>query len=256
MLDHDCELPNEGEPAPLGFHWTLAPLLARESELGPDGHPRRGGFLPPIPLPRRMWAGSRITFHRPLCIGERVERESVIAAIEEKRGRTSDLVFVTVRHRFTSAAGLAMQEEQDLVYRDPAPPGSSATGPLVDAEAEPAARWQRTVRPTETLLFRFSALTFNGHRIHYDRRYAELVEGYPGLVVHGPLIATLLLELIQSHDPSVSLERFEFRALRPTFDTSDFRVSGARGNDERHFNLWSTDNRGQRAVEAQAWIRR
>jgi 3-methylfumaryl-CoA hydratase len=255
-FDHDCESPAEGDSAPLGFHWTLAPLLARESELGPDGHPRRGAFLPPIPLPRRMWAGSRIVFHRPLRVGERVERESVIAAIEEKQGRTSNLVFVTVRHRLMSTAGLAIEEQQDLVYRDPPAPDERPTRAAVDAGVEPAAVWQHTIRPTETLLFRFSALTFNGHRIHYDRRYAEIVEGYAGLVVHGPLIATLLLELIQAHVPSESIERFEFRALRPTFDTSDFHVYGSPETDDHQFTLWSTDNRGRRAVEAKAWTRR
>jgi len=255
-LDRACELPHDGDAAPLGFHWTLAPQLARESELGPDGHPRRGGFLPPIPLPRRLWAGSRIAFHQPLCVGERVERESIITAVNEKQGRSSALVFVSVRHRFTSDAGVALEEEQDLVYREPPAPATRTTEAIADASRVDDAFWQRTVHPTETLLFRYSALTFNGHRIHYDRRYATEVEGYAGLVVHGPLIATLLLELIQTHVPAERIERFQFRAMRPTFDTSDFSVCGAPGNDAGHFKLWSTDNRGAVAVEAEAWTRR
>jgi 3-methylfumaryl-CoA hydratase len=255
-FDHAFEPPPDGAAAPLGFHWTLAPLLARESDLGPDGHPRRGGFLPPIPLPRRLWAGSRIVFHRPLHVGECVERESVITAIDEKQGKSSALVFVTVRHRFTSDAGLAVEEEQDLVYREPPAPSARTTEAVVDARGADGADWRRTIHPTKTLLFRYSALTFNGHRIHYDRRYAMDVEGYAGLVVHGPLIATLLLELIQAHVPADRIERFQFKAIRPTFDTSDFSVCGAPTSGDDHVTLWSTDNQGARAVEADAWMRR
>lgn len=255
MLDHS-DAPDEGAPAPLGFHWTLAPTLARQSELGPDGHPLRdaGSFLPPIPMPRRMWAGSRVTFHRPLLIGDHVERESVITAIDEKEGKTSALVFVTIRHRFTTELGLAIEEEQDLVYRPPRP--RSARRRETPPETEPAEpRWQRAIHPSETLLFRFSALTFNGHRIHYDRRYTTEVEEYPGLVVHAPLIATLLLDLLRSSVPSADVQRFTFRASRPTFDTSDFSISAQPAMDDNHFQLWSTDNRGERAVEADAWNR-
>lgn len=255
-LDHAPQPPHDGDPAPLGFHWTLAPQLARESELGSDGHPRRGGFLPPIPLPRRLWAGSRVTFHQPLRVGDHVERESVITAIDRKQGKSSALVFVTVRHRFTTDAGVAIEEEQDLVYREAPGPSARAAGPAVAASGVDGAAWQRTVHPTETLLFRYSALTFNGHRIHYDRPYAMNVEEYAGLVVHGPLIATLLLELIQTQVPAERIGRFQFKALRPTFDTSDFSVCGAPATDGNHFTLWSTDNHGARAVEAEAWTRR
>ena len=249
-LDHTAD-PRDGDPAPLGFHWTLAPAIARESELGVDGHPRRGAFLPPVELPRRLWAGSRVTFHRPLRVGERVERASEIASITEKTGQSSPLVFVTVRHHLLGADGLAIEEEQDLVYR------GASTGASSDerarAESRPAA-WNRRVHPTETLLFRYSALTFNTHRIHYDRRYATEVEGYPGLVVHGPLLATLLLDLLQTSVPPERVERFHFRAKRPTFDTSDFDVCGAPAGDG-HCSLWSTDNQGALAVDAEAWFR-
>jgi 3-methylfumaryl-CoA hydratase len=252
-LDHLIETPRDGDAAPLGFHWTLAPQLARESELGTDGHPRRGGFLPPIPLPRRLWAGSRVAFHQPLRVGDRVERESVIIAIEEKQGRSSALVFVTLRHRFTSDAGIAIEEEQDLVYREPPAP-SARSDENAHVNGADGAMWRRTIHPTETLLFRYSALTFNGHRIHYDRRYAEDVEGYGGLVVHGPLIATLLLDLMQLQLPAERIERFEFKATRPTLDTSDFSVCGSPG-PHGEYALWSTDNRGAKAVEARAWAR-
>ena len=256
-LDHVAEAPKDGDAAPLGFHWALAPAVARESELGPDGHARRGGFLPPVTLPRRLWAGSRVTFHRPLRIGERVERASVIQSVEEKQGRESALVFVTVRHRFSTDAGIAIEEEQDLVYREPGG-GTPAAGGSErrDEAAGVDGTWRHTVRPTETFLFRFSALTFNTHRIHYDRRYATHVEGYAGLVVHGPLIATLLLDLLQAHVSAGRVRRFQFKAMRPTFDTSDFMVYGAPAEGADHFKLWSTDNDGARAVEAEAWTSR
>jgi len=253
-LDHVAETPRDGDAATLGFHWTLAPQLARERDLGADGHPRRGGFLPPVALPRRLWAGSRVGFHQPLRVGDRVERESVIVAIDEKHGRSSALVFVTVRHRFTSQAGLAIEEEQDLVYREPPAPSARSADEHANANGTDGATWQRIVHPTETLLFRYSALTFNGHRIHYDRRYAEDVEGYAGLVVHGPLIATLLLDLMQTQLPAARIARFEFKATRPTFDTSDFSVCGSPDRDGEYV-LWSTDNHGAKAVDARAWAR-
>jgi 3-methylfumaryl-CoA hydratase len=249
-LDHAAEPPAEGDPAPLGFHWTLAQAIARESELGPDGHPRRGVFLPPVALPRRLWAGSRVSFRRPLRVGERVERLSEIASISEKAGKDSPLVFVTVRHTLHGVDGLAIEEEQDLVYRGPASGGSSHEA----GGGSDGAEWQRTIHPTETLLFRYSALTFNTHRIHYDRRYATEAEGYPGLVVHGPLIATLLLDLMQAHIARGRIEKFHFRAKRPTFDTSDFAVCGAPAG-YGHCTLWSTDNQGVRAVDAEGWFR-
>jgi 3-methylfumaryl-CoA hydratase len=193
-----------------------------------------------------------LTFHRPLRVGERVERVSEIASIQEKTGRQSPLVFVTVRHRLLGEDGLAIDEEQDLVYRGP-----SSAGPSAEQHGDEArtAAWQRTIHPTETLLFRYSALTFNTHRIHYDRRYATEVEGYPGLVVHGPLIATLLLDLMQTQVAADRIVRFQFRALRPTFDTSAFEVCGAPASDDGHLNLWSTDNQGGRAVDAEGWFR-
>jgi 3-methylfumaryl-CoA hydratase len=252
-LDHAGEPPGDGEPAPLGLHWTLAPHVARESELGTDGHAKRGGFLPPIPLPRRLWAGSRVTFRQALHVGERVERASEIVAVEEKRGRESALVFVTVRHRFNTNAGVAIEEEQDLVYREAA---SQARASRRDESPKIKPEWRHTIRPTETLLFRYSALTFNTHRIHYDWRYATQVEGYGGLVVHGPLIATLLLDLLSAQVGADRVERFQFRAMRPTLDTSDFEVCGAPSSEDGHFKLWSTDNDGATAVDADAWVSR
>jgi 3-methylfumaryl-CoA hydratase len=252
-LDRDDPFPNEGDLAPPGFHWTLFNPIARQSELGTDGHAKRGGFLPPVELPRRMWAGSRLRFLQPLRVGERVEQISVIDRVEEKHGRAGRLVFVTVHHTISGAKGSAVEEEQDLAYRD----APKTDAPAIASKDEPApqGKWRRQIVPDDVLLFRYSALTFNGHRIHYDRRYVTTVEGYPGLVVHGPLLATLLLDLVRRELPSATLERFHFKAVRPTFDTSPFTVEGEPGESERHLKLWSTDNRGQIGVEAGAWMR-
>jgi len=250
-LDRDEPFPREGDPVPPGFHWTLFAPIARQSELGPDGHPRRGGFLPPVQLPRRMWAGSRVRFVAPLRVGEQVEQSSVIDRIEEKRGRAGALVFVTIRRTVSGKGGVAVEEEQDLVYRE------VQRGAVLDRPAQPAVRsaWHRTVVPDDVLLFRYSALTFNGHRIHYDRRYATAEEGYPGLVVHAPLLATLLLDLLRGRLPDATPERFSFKAVRPTFDVSPFSLEGEPDQDGHRVRLWSTDNHGELGIEAEAVLR-
>jgi 3-methylfumaryl-CoA hydratase len=252
-LDRDDPFPKEGDAVPAGFHWALFTPLTQQSELGSDGHAKRGGFLPPVQLPRRMWAGSRVGFQQLLRVGERVEQVSVIERVEEKRGRAGTLVFVTVRHLVSGENGLAIDDEQDLVYRDA--PKSDGQAPPAGEEPAPMGKWHRQIVPDDVLLFRYSALTFNGHRIHYDRRYVTGVEGYPGLVVHAPLLATLLLDLVRRQLPQATLERFRFKALRPTFDISPFTIEGGPGENEHHLRLWSTDNRGQVGVEAEAWTR-
>ena len=255
-LDRDDPFPRDGEPVPPGFHWTLFPPLARQSELGPDGHPRKGGFLPPVSLPRRMWAGGQLRFHQPLQVGERVERVSTIESVEEKRGKSGPLVFVTVRHLLSGSHGPAVEELHDIVYREAPKAGASSAGSSARVPSEPAGTgaWRREVVPDDVLLFRYSALTFNGHRIHYDRRYATGVEGYPGLIVHGPLIATLLLDLLRRQLPRAAVELFRFKALRPTFDIAPFSIHGGPGEGDKHFRLWSTDGQGEVAMEAEAWI--
>ena len=251
-LDRDDAFPQEGEPVAPGFHWTLFPPLARQSELGPDGHPKKGGFLPPITLPRRMWAGGRLQFHQPLRVGEKVDRLSLIERVEEKSGKSGRLAFVTVRHVLSGGRGPAIEEEHDIVYREA--PAADAPPPA-SAASVAAGPWCRQIVPDDVLLFRYSALTFNGHRIHYDRRYVTGVEGYPGLIVHGPLIATLLLDLLRRQLPQATLARFSFKAHRPTFDISPFTVDGGPGDGPGHYRLWSTDNQGAMAMAAEAWTR-
>jgi 3-methylfumaryl-CoA hydratase len=199
-----------------------------------------------------MWAGGRFEFHRPLRVGEAFIRTSRIVEVREKTGRTGALVFVTVRHEIGNAGGIAVTEDQDLVYCADAKPGLPAPGP----QAAPAdAGWERVIQPGDVLLFRYSALTFNSHRIHYDRRYATETEGYPGLVVHGPLVATLLLDLVRRQMPQADLARFEFRAVSPLFDTSPFRVCGKPENDGKTISLWAADAGGGLAMTAKATAR-
>jgi len=246
-LDRDDPEPQQGDPLPLLWHWLFFLDRHRASELGPDGHARRGGLLPPIPLPRRMWAGSRFEFHHPLRVGDQITRETRVIDIKEKSGRSGPLVFVVVRHEISNAEGLAVIEEHDIVYRDHSREKSPA-GPAQPAPADAA--WERTIQPDDVLLFRYSALTFNGHRIHYDRRYATEVEGYPGLVVHGPLIATLLMDLLRRNQPRANVGRFSFRAVSPLFDTSPFVVCGK--PDGNTIALWAKDAAGNLAMSAEA----
>jgi 3-methylfumaryl-CoA hydratase len=239
--------PARGAALPPGWHWLFFNGAARQSALGPDGHPKRGGFLPPVSLPRRMWAGGRLSFVGSLRVGATTRRESEVARVEAKRGRTGDLIFVVVKHKVFDEAGLAIEEEHDIVYR--APP---ALGASIPPEKTPTgAIWRREVQPDPVLLFRYSALTFNGHRIHYDFPYVTKVEGYPGLVVHGPLIATLLLDLL-THEGAARIRRFSFRAKRPLFDTAPFVLKGMPGADDRSARVWAEGPGQTLAMEAMA----
>jgi 3-methylfumaryl-CoA hydratase len=249
MLDRDPSRPAAGAELPPLWHWLYFLPLYRQSEIGPDGHPKRGGFLPPIELPRRMWAGGRLQFHESLRVGDAVKRTSTIESVVEKSGRSGALVFVTVRHELSADGALAITEHQDLVYRDAPKPGEAAPAPKA---APSEASWEKRWTPEEVLLFRYSALTFNGHRIHYDRRYAAEVEGYPGLVVHGPLIATLLTDLLRERMPQASLARFEFRAVRPLIDPHPFSVCGRA--DGQSVQLWARGHEGSIAMEATATV--
>ena len=251
-LDRDPEEPPAGTPLPPLWHWLYFLPLYRQSEVGPDGHAQRGGFLPPVPLPRRMWAASQLEFKRPLRLGDAIRRVSTITDVSEKSGRTGALVFVKVRHeiRANDEASPAIVEFHDIVFRE-APKDVDVSPPRV---APAQSRWQRRVVPDAVLLFRYSALTFNAHRIHYDRKYVTGVEGYPGLVVHGPLIATLLLDLLREKLSDATVRRYEFRAVRPLFDTNAFDVCGEPARDGRSVRLWAKDHEGSLAMDATAEI--
>lgn len=217
MLDHAAPPWRDGELPPLG-HWLFHLPEVRQSELGSDGHPRRGGFMPPIALPRRMWARSRIRFLRSIAIGEQIVRRSTLTGIADKSSGTRQMIVVTVRHDILCGNEAAIEEEQDVVYLS-----DEASTPRQRAPVEvPTAHIVQPLQPTPQLLFRFSALTFNAHRIHYDRDYARDVEGYPALVVHGPLLATLLVDLFLRQRPAERVTGFSFRAREPTFDMSAF----------------------------------
>ena len=253
-LDHPERAVDQGTPLPPLWHWLYFLPVHRQSGIGPDGHPLRGGFLPPVPLPRRMWAGSQLEFRAPIRIGDRAVRTSTIDDVRRKDGRTGQLVFVRVRHeiRCNDESEPALVEFHDIVYRDaqraddlPPPPQPAPSG----------AAWRREVVPDPVLLFRYSALTFNGHRIHYDRSYVTEVEGYPGLIVHGPLIATLLLDLVWRNQPGAEVSEFRFKALRPTFDLHAFSVNGAPQADGKSVKLWGADHDGYLTMDAEARLR-
>ncbi len=250
-LDRDADIAADpGAALPPLWHWLYFTPLAPQREIGADGHPKRGGFLPPVPLPRRMWAGGRLQFLHPIRVGDALSRLSRIASVEVKEGRSGTLVFVTVRHEYAGAEGVVLTEEHDIVYRGNPQPGAKTPPP----QAAPTdAAFSREIVPDPVLLFRYSALTFNGHRIHYDRPYVTEVEGYPGLIVHGPLIATLLLDLLSREMPQARVRAFEFRAVRPVFDIHRFTVCGKR-SDDGTVALWTRDHEGWLTMQAQARI--
>lgn len=249
MLDRDDPPPKTGDPLPLPWHWLYFLPRVKTAELGVDGHPKRGGFLPPVPLPRRMWAGSRIQCHSPMCVGDEVQRVSTIKAVNAKDGKSGQLVFVTVVHEISAGGQLALSEEQDIVYREEPTAGAPAPKAL---PASAQAQWSRDISPGPVMLFRYSALTFNSHRIHYDRPYATQEEGYPGLVVHGPLTATLLLDLLYRQHRGARVKQFEFSAVRPISDLATFQVQGR--EDDAQVQLWALDGTGALAMKARAVI--
>ena len=247
----ETQRPAAGTPLPPLWHWLYFLPIHPQADIGPDGHARRGGFMPPVPLPRRMWAGSDFAFHELLRVGDALSRRSTIVDVKEKSGRSGSLIFVKVRHeiRRNGADTVALTEHHHIVYRAAAEPGEIAPPPQA---APPQAEWDRRIVPDDVLLFRYSALTFNSHRIHYDRKYVTEVEGYPGLIVHGPLIATLLMDLLRRHRPDATVLRFEFKAVRPTFDTHAFSVHGQPSPDGKTVHLWSRDHEGWLTMDATA----
>lgn len=245
-LDRDPAL-GPGDALPPLYHWLHFLPLHRLDHSNYDGHARLGDFLPPVPLPRRMWAGGRLEFLAPLRIGAELRRISRVVEVTRKAGRSGALVFVTVEHRIEDGATPCLREQHDIVYREAARPDAP---PPALVPAPQAGDFARDVRPDPVLLFRYSALTFNSHRIHYDLPFCH-AEGYPGLVVHGPLLATLLADLARRHRPEARLAAFSFRALAPVFDTAGFSVHGARRGADG-LRLWVRRHDGALAMDAEA----
>lgn len=250
LLDH-AAAPWQPETVPPLGHWLYAMEATPHSELAQDGHPKLGQFLPPVPLPRRMWAAGELEFLAPIRAGEPLCKRSRIKSIEHKVGRSGELVFVTVEHEVQASSRAVIFERQEIVYREKPGAGEPTGGkPIAAVPGQssglravepplPTPHWERKVCPDPMLLFRFSALTFNSHRIHYDREYAVGVEGYPGLVVHGPLIAMLLVDLFLLNQPGRTVTRFQFKAQEPVFDLQPFSIAGVdRGGGSAQ--LWAT----------------
>lgn len=236
----------QGDVAPRLIHFCLCQPATPIDALGHDGHPARGSFLPPVQLPRRMWAGSDIEFSGDLRAGETVTRRSTVSDVISKAGRSGPLCFVTVNHEISGSQSVVVRDRQTLVYQP-----LKRSSPAGTAESAPAGYSSVTIRPTSTLLFRYSALTFNGHRIHYDQPYATEQEGYPGLVVHGPLQATLLYHLAAMTNEGIPPNRFDFRSLSTLFDTEEFRLHTGQFT-EGELHLWTARANGPTAMQARA----
>jgi len=249
LLDYPLSETMPADILPPFAHWLNGNLHARQSELGEDGHPRKGSFLPDIPYPRRMWAGSRVRLLKDCHAGQMLLHREEIKSIEHKSGHSGDMVFVTLQHDYYRDEELVLQEEQDIVYRA----ASEAALPKPEAKVEAEVLvvhdydWYRTVHPDPVLLFRYSAVTFNGHRIHYDRDYARDIEHYPGLVVHGPLTATLLIDLYQRNNAGSRVSQFDFRGIRPLYDVCPFFIMGKKTT--RGADLWAVDPEGRVAMQ-------
>jgi 3-methylfumaryl-CoA hydratase len=250
-LDRDDPPFASGDLVPPLAHWLFFLPMDRQSDIGSDGHAKRGGFLPPVrELPRRMWAGSRVSFAGDVRVGDAVYRRSTITSVSHKQGKSGALVFVTVRHEIGRTGDPpAIIDEHDIVYRGPEAGGQTP-------EKAATGTWRRTLIPDAVQLFRFSALTFNGHRIHYDREYAVKKEGYPGLVVHGPLTATLLVDLIRRHAPGRRIETFAFRAVSPLFEDREMSLNAEPPGADGAMRLWAANAAGGLAVSAEARLER
>ena len=239
-----------GDALPPGWHLLYFLPRFRGDELRPDGSPRDAGVVPPMPLPRRMFAGERLRFHRPLRIGQAVRRETELTDISVKSGGTGTLVFATTTSRIIGPEGLAVEEERRTVFREEVAAGARNQAPR--REVAPAdAPWRRRVEPDPVLLFRFSALTFNSHRIHYDYRWATAAEGYPGLVVHGPLTSTLLIDFARDHSEGRQFLAYTTQARAPLFDTAPFELRGRPTADGRGCELWAVTPEGTVAMSGQ-----
>lgn len=237
---------------PLLYHWLYFLPIVDQAELGTDGHPKKGGFLPQIPFPKRMWAGSRVQFLKPILFEQKIQRHSEISNIVFKQGKSGELFFVTVKHSIYAQGELAIVDEHDIVYRE-------AHNQIQTSKVTPSQQEERhysykqSFAADTSLLFRYSALTFNSHKIHYDITYATQVEGYPSLVVHGPLLATLLLHQLAIEYPDKQVAQFEFKAIKPVFQFNDFFICG--DIHEQDGSLWIEHSDGQIAIKASVKFR-
>jgi 3-methylfumaryl-CoA hydratase len=245
-LFQDVGEPKAGDAAPFTVHWCLAQPVFPMAMLGPDGHPTRGGFLPPVPLPRRMWAGGELEFLDPLRVGDEARRTSKISDVTMKTGSTGTLCFVSVEHVVTTPRGIAIRERHDIVYRDI---GGAPAAPKAPAPP-PVAKYRETHVSDPVLLFRYSALTFNGHRIHYDRDYVTKVEGYPGLIFHGPLQAAFIVELAAKLHRGVPPKKLTYRGVQPLFEGSEFSVNA--NDNTGSVELWIANAEGQPTMKGTA----
>lgn len=248
-FDSDEAAPQTGDVLPPAAHWLYFLETPRRSDLAADGHAKKGGFLPPVPLPRRMWAGGRIWFPGELRVGDKAVRKSTIKDVTYKEGKSGRLLFVLVEHRIQVAGKDVIVEEHDIVYRDMADPKAPQPKPQPAPEG---AAWSRKVEPDAVMLFRYSALTFNGHLIHYDRDFCRSHEGYPDLIVHGPLIATLLMDLGRRSVAGKRMTRFAYRAVRPTFTDGRAMTFQGKSTGEGTADLWALDQDGFLVMQADA----
>jgi 3-methylfumaryl-CoA hydratase len=244
----DIGAPKPGDAAPWTAHWCLAQPVYPMSQLGPDGHPTRGGFLPPVPLPRRMWAGGELQFSEPLRVGDEMTRSSRISDVTMKSGSTGVLCFVSVEHEIKTPRGTAVRERQDIVYRDISAPQAAA--PAKAPPPAPVAKHRESHMADPVLLFRYSALTFNGHRIHYDRDYVTKVEGYPGLIFHGPMQAAFIVELAAKLHGGTAPKKLGYRGLQPLFEGSEFSINA--NETPAGMELWIANSAGQPTMKGTA----
>lgn len=250
-FDREEIAPVEGQSIAPGWHLAYFPAASRLASLGADGLPLESGVLPAMPLPRRMYAGATLTFHAPILVGDRLRRETEFSDVQLRKGGTGTLIVATQTRRIYTPRGLALTEDTVSVFREAVPPGTASGIPQTEPPP-PGMTWTRTIKPDPVTLFRYSALTFNPHRIHYDRPYAMHTEGYPGLVVHGPFSQQCLLDLLRD-STSRPIAKFTMRARAPIFDDAPFTLCGRMAN-ENEAELYAVSGRGGIAMQARATL--
>lgn len=243
--------PADGEAIPPGWHIGYFLAMSPRSTLAADGLPTGSGVLPKIPLPRRMYAGTRLTFHSPIRVGDPLTRVTELTDLQVRQGSTGTLIFTTQTRRISTPRGLALTEDYDSAFREEVAAGAKSGIPKRD-EVPSGMPWRRTITTDPVSLFRFSAITFNPHRIHYDRPYATGTEGYPGLVVHGPYSQACLMDFIRDHTPGRTMTSFTMRARAPLFDTDPFDLVGRPSEDGKGCEVWAVTPSGTIAMQATA----